>query len=276
MGHLLIVGYGFVGQAVAMLFREAGWEVSTLGRSEGNTIRADISDFDSLSQAVADSGIVPSHVLHCASAGGGGLEAYSKVYQEGAEHLCRLFPRAHILFTSSTSVYPQIDGSLVDESAETEKSRETALCLLAAEKVILSSKGTVMRLAGVYGNGRSYLLRRFLAGEARMEESGERILNHTHHHDAATATLFLCSLGDEIKGGIYNVCDSEPRSQRDTYLGLTGIFGGAVPASAPRNLHSKRGWSNKAVSNKKLCGMGWHPTYPDFLLAAREVAESLE
>jgi nucleoside-diphosphate-sugar epimerase len=37
-----------------------------------------------------------------------------------------------------------------------------------------------------------------------------------------------------------------------------------LPATGPRDLNRKRGWTNKRVSNKKLRALGWKPQYPSF------------
>lgn len=273
MKHLLLAGNGFVGRVTAQLFRENGWKVTTLSRSGAGDEVADISSLESLREL---SGRIdsPTHIVHCASASGGGEDAYRAVYLNGVQNLQQVFPSAKLLFTSSTSVYPQVDGSLVTEESPTELDRETGKILLAAEKLVLASGGYVARLAGVYGNGRSYLLRRFIAGEGTMEEDGSRLLNHTHNEDAASGILFL--LENDSEAGIYNICDSTPRSQKETYELLSEKFNQAMPASVPRNLQSKRGWSHKAVSNAKIRSLGWQPKYPSLIHAAKIVVELLK
>ncbi len=78
-----------------------------------------------------------------------------------------------MLFTSSTSVYAQRDGSWVTEESETKPARETGRILLETEEFVLGHGGIVARLAGIYGPGRSALLSKFLAGEAIIDP-GER------------------------------------------------------------------------------------------------------
>ena len=275
MKHLLIAGNGFVGKVTQKLFTKNGWKVTTMSRNGAGDEHADLTSLDSLSN-LSKSISYPTHVLHCASAGGGGVEAYRAVYREGARNLAEIFPSSHKLFTSSTSVYPQLNGELVSEESATDLERETGNILLESEQIILNGNGTVARLAGVYGNGRSFLLRRFLAGEAAMEEDGSRRLNHTHHEDAARAILFLCEMGERARGEIYNVCDSHPMTQLETYQALCSIFGRDLPPSAARNLQSKRGWSDKAVSNAKIRALGWEPAYPSLVAAAEEIAASLK
>ena len=272
MKHILVAGNGFVGQAICREFQNLGWRVSALSRSGGNDIQADISDLGSL-ERVADSLGPVDVVVHCASAGGSGN--YQSVYHEGAKNLIAAFPEALCYFTSSTSVYPQVDGSVVDETSSTKQEREGGQILVAAENVILESGGIVLRLAGLYGAGRSYLLRKFLSGEATMEEGGERILNHSHHDDVAAAVAFLCEESPGLRSEVFNVCDSFPLTQRETYAALATVFAMPIPASVTRNLNSKRGWTHKAVSNAKLRDLGWEPKHPRFVDSAESVAESL-
>lgn len=274
MKHLVIAGNGFVGEELAKMARNSGWQVTTLSRNGEGDLHVDLSSEESV-QAFAESVSGVTHIVHCASAGGGGVEAYRSVYLLGAKYLVNTFPQAHILFTSSTSVYPQTDGSVVDECSSTELERETGKLLLAAEQEVLAAHGTVARLAGIYGVGRSYLLRRFLAGEAVIEEEGSRILNHIDHRDAASAVLYLLEHGEQSYGEIYNVCDNVPKSQRQTYAELCELFERPMPPSAPRNLNSKRGWSDKAVSNAKIRALGWEPEFPEFTKTAKQIAETL-
>lgn len=274
MKHLMIAGNGFVGKVLARMARKEGWTVTTLSRSGTGDRHVNISDLGALRQLQKTSS-PPTHVVHCASAGGGGVEAYRSVYHDGAKHLVEVFPDAHHLFTSSTSVYPQVDGSTVTESSPTEMERETGKILLKAEECVLQANGTVARLAGIYGVGRSYLLKRFLAGQAEIEEEGARILNHIHHEDAASAVWFLLNHEHQARGQIYNVCDCFPKTQRETYEELSSLFGLPMPRSTERYLHSKRGWSNKAVSNQKLMDLGWLPKYPEFTKIADAIVRTL-
>ncbi|MEM9237885.1 MAG: hypothetical protein AAGB14_14015, partial [Verrucomicrobiota bacterium] len=171
------------------------------------------------------------------------------------------------------SVYPQTEGETVTEESPAEPDRETGQILREAEKVVLNHEGIIFRLSGIYGPGRSVILNKFLAGEATLEEDGRRILNQIHRDDAARGVL-QAALGF-CGPGIWNVSDSTPTSQLDTYSALARIFDKEMPPSVPRDLNRKRGWTHKRVDNAKLRSTGWTPRYPSFLDAAPEVAESL-
>ena len=150
----------------------------------------------------------PDLIIHCASSGRGGPDAYRSIFVNGTRLLKETFPEAHLLFTSSTSVYHQTEGETVDETSPTSPERETSRLLLEAEKQV----DTAARLAGLYGPNRSVILRKFLADEAVIEEDGRRILNQIHVQDAASACLFLAK---GKHSGIFNVTDDHPMSQLD-------------------------------------------------------------
>ena len=224
----------------------------------GGALACDVSDAASVAELPLAGAIV-----HCAASGRGGAEAYQRVYVDGCENLAQAFPGVPLLFTSSTSVYAQTDGSTVTEGSAARPDRETGRLLLAAERVVVESGGWVARLSGIYGPGRSVILRKFQAGEAVIEEDGRRILNQIHREDAAAAVFHLIASGAEP--GIYNVSDSAPLSQRECYEAMARIFLRPLPPSGPRDLNRKRGWTHKRVSNAKLLATGWAPIFPCYL-----------
>ena len=268
---LLVIGPGFLGTQIVEQAQTAGCSVYAASRS--GDMFADLSDVDSL-HALQDK-LKPTHVIHCAASGRSAdrIASYQSVYLKGCKNLTEAFPDAKKLFTSSTSVYGQTDGSAVDEGSETSPGTETAKILLDAEQVMINAGGTVVRLSGIYGNGRSYMLKRLFSGEAAIEGDGARLLNHIHHADAASACLFLL----DQTSGIYNVSDSTCLSQKETYERLCKTFSLPLPEQIDTSdaTPSKRGYSDKCVSNKKIVSLGWQPTYPCFAQAAREIAVSL-
>lgn len=268
--RLLLAGHGYLGQAIAREFLAAGREVTaaSLSGTDG-TLACDLGDADSVA-ALAAAGR-PDFIVHCAASGRGGPDAYRRVYLDGCRNLLAAFPGVPLLFTSSTSVYAQTDGSEVTEESPAEPERETGRILREAEDLVLASGGTVARLAGIYGPHRSVLLQRFLAGEAVIEEDGRRFLNQIHRDDAARAVRHLA---ESRAAGCFNVCDSRPLTQRECYQGLAEIFGKPLPQAGPRDLDRKRGWTHKRVSNARLRASGWEPAFPDFLAAAPAIART--
>ena len=269
MSRLLLIGHGYLGKAIARHFAAMDWEVVAVSLSGDDGALAcdvaDISQVNTLPQA--------DFIVHCAASGRGGADAYQRVYVDGCRNLAVTFPGVPLLYTSSTSVYSQTDGCIVTEESPAIPERDTGCLLLAAEREVLDANGVVCRLSGIYGPGRSVILRKFLSGEAVIEEDGRRYLNQIHRDDAARAVLHLAITG--ARGGIFNVSDSTPLSQLACYEMLAALFQKPLPPSGPKDLDRKRGWTHKQVSNAKLLASGWRPKFPSFADAVSIIAEGL-
>ena len=269
MPRILIAGCGFVGLATARLFHAAGWDVvgcthtaesaATLA-TEPFTVRPlDISDRSAVEGAEAWGPF--DAVIHCASSGKGGADQYRRVYLDGARNLGEVLRPDLLVFTSSTSVYAQISGEEVTEDSPAEPDRETGRVLRETEELVVKLDGAVARLAGIYGPGRSVLLKKFFSHQAVIEGDGQRWINQIHRDDAAAALLTIVQ---QKARGIFNVSDNEPISQRALYHWLAGRFDMEIPPSGPIDTNRKRGWTHKRVSNARLRGLGWVPKYPTF------------
>jgi nucleoside-diphosphate-sugar epimerase len=269
MPQILIAGCGYVGQATADLFHTAGWVVEGWTRSARSaaslsakpySVRdVDISEPAQVAKCV---GIFDA-VIHCASSSGGDAEIYRQLYLDGARILLEIFPKSKVLFTSSTSVYAQRDGSWVTEESETKPIRETSRILLETERAVLNRGGIVARVAGIYGPGRSALLSKFLAGTAIIDSENDRFINQVHRDDIASALLFLLSRKTE-GAQIYNVIDDQPILQSECYRWLAQKLNRGLPPIGRSTQERKRGDSNKRVSNAKLRRSGWTPQHPTF------------
>lgn len=269
MPRILIAGCGYVGQATADLFHAAGWSVEgwTVSKESAATLSAkpypirqvDISDRD---QVAGRRGTFDA-VVHCASSRGGGVDFYRRVYLNGTRSLLDRFIGTKMLFTSSTSVYAQRDGSWVTEESKSEPVRETGRVLLETEKVVLDRDGIVARLAGIYGPGRSALLSKFLAGTAIVDPENDRFVNQVHRDDIASA-IFLLLTRDPQPDGIYNIADDEPMLRSACYRWLAQRLNRPLPLVGKLTGQHKRGDTNKRVSNAKVRGLGWTQQYPTF------------
>lgn len=274
MPKVLVAGCGFVGLATARLFAQCGWEVTGATHSAESAAKLAGESFPVTACDIAERPAVEAltrlgamdAVMHCASSGRGGAEQYRRVYLEGAKNLATVFAPATLLFTSSTSVYAQTDGAWVTEESAAEPDRETGRILRETEDFVLSQDGIVTRLAGIYGPGRSVLLRKFFDGTATIEGDGAKWINQAHRDDIATALVHLATTGAR---GIFNVSDDQPLAQRDLYAWLAGRFDRPLPPTGEPDLNRKRGWTNKRVSNAKLRALGWTPRFPSFVDAVQ-------
>ena len=272
MPRILIAGCGYVGQAVADLVHAAGWTVEGWTHSAESAARLSANPYSvrgvdvSRRAQVAEHGGMFDPVIHCASSRRGDAETYRQVYLDGARNLLETFPGSKLLFTSSTSVYAQSDGSWVTEESETKPVRETSRILLETEKLVLDQRGIVARLAGIYGPRRSALLSKFLEGTAIIDPDNDRFVNQAHRDDIASALFLL--LDQQLPAGeIYNVVDDQPMLQNECYRWLAQRLNRPPPPIGKSKQQRKRGDSNKRVSNAKLRHSGWTPEYPTFVEA---------
>jgi nucleoside-diphosphate-sugar epimerase len=276
MARILIAGCGYVGEATADLFYSAGWSVEGWVHSKESAERLSFKPYSVRAIDISQSAEVTRHaeafdaVIHCASSRGGDVETYRQIYLNAARHLCDSFPKARILFTSSTSVYAQRDGSWVNEKSVTEPVRETSRILLEVEKLVLENGGVIARLAGIYGPQRSALLSKFLNGTATINPDNDHFVNQVHRDDIASALFLLLNREAPASAQIYNVVDDQPVLQSECYRWFAQRLNRPIPPMRKSEQPRKRGDTNKRVSNAKLHRSGWTPAYPTFADAMEE------
>lgn len=277
--RVLIIGPGYVGLPLAAQMASEGHEVYAVARSTVandaltaagvRPLQADISVPTTLSS-------LPTGwdwVVNCASSSRGGPDEYRTAYWHGTKHLIEWLssaPPKKYLFTSSTSVYGQTGGEPVKENSATEPQSETARILVETEKLLLDAAtqgfpSIILRVAGIYGEGRGYLLHQYLKNEARIAGKGERILNMIHRDDVIGA--IKAALKSGRPGEIYNVVDDEPVPQIHFFRWLSETLGKWMPpfATAEEDAARKRGLTHKKVQNRKLkMELGYVFKYPTF------------
>lgn len=278
--RVLIVGCGYVGLPLGAELVKQGHKVFGLRRSSGveaglsaiglTPLIGDITRPAELARLPAEF----EWVVNCVASSGGSAEDYRAVYLEGMRNLLAWLSAASLkkfVYTSSTSVYGQADGSVVTESSLTEPAVETAEILLETEEALLEAvqqrgfPAVILRLAGIYGPERGYWFKQYLKNEATIEGRGERILNMIHRDDVVGAVIAALKNGQP--GQVYNAADDEPVTQLDYFQWLSGTLGRELPPVVSPNPQAarKRGLTNKRVSNRKLkAELGYQFKFPTF------------
>ena len=167
---------------------------------------ADLADPKSL-EVVRHAGLIRS-IVYCASADARTDEAYERAYVRGLDNLldavdARLVER--VIFTASTAVYHQ-DSGWVDESSPTEPTSFTGRRLLEAERLLHAFPATTisLRLGGIYGPGRTRMVRSVERGEL----GPDRYTNRIHLDDCAGALEHLLRV--EHPDPVYVGVDDDP------------------------------------------------------------------
>jgi len=243
----------------------AGWVLSEASaarlRAEGcSVVQGDLAD----AALWAKAGKEWDAVAYCPSSLRGGEEVYRHVFFDAMSHALAC-GADRFVFTSSTSVYAQDDGSEVTEESPAEPSSPTSRILAEAEQRILQHGGTVLRPGGIYGGTRALYLSRLLAGDAVIPGTGERWVNQIHVADCAGAMRHCLEMEESAAAGKrFNAVDDCPVPLVELYRWLCGQTGKPMPPSGPADLHRKRGVTNKKVLNAALRGTGWTLRYPDY------------
>ena len=274
----LIVGCGYVGLPLGAELVRQGHEVFGLRRSASaaNELKAagiqplagDVTKPETLAKLPRQY----DWVVNCVAAGGG-AENYRQIYLEGNRNLVSWLadsPPKRFIYTSSTSVYGQDDGSLATESCPAEPAADTAKVLVETEKLLLEAANKrfpaiILRVAGIYGPGRGYWFKQFLNDEAQLDGDGSRYLNMIHRDDVVGC--IIAALNNGRPGEIYNAADDKPVSQIDFFRWFSAALGKPLPppVSDDAGIIRKRGATSKRVSNRKLkLELGYHFQHPVF------------
>ncbi|WP_043307669.1 SDR family oxidoreductase [Pseudomonas sp. ML96] len=268
---LMIAGCGDVGSRLALRLQPSGWTLYGL--------RRDVAQLPAVVQPVAGDLQQPAcpaawpqseldYLVYCAAASQHDEAGYRSAYVDGLRHVLAWLaehgqrPR-RLLFVSSSGVYAQQGGEWIDEEAPAEAEGYSGKVMLEAEQLALASglPATLVRLTGIYGPGRQWLLNQVRQGY-RVASEPPLYANRIHAEDAAGLLAFLLQ------------ADAEGAELADCYLGVD---------DEPAPLHEVVGWlreqmgvsqwaeensvrraGSKRCSNARARALGWAPQYPSY------------
>lgn len=266
---VLVLGAGYVGEALLQRLALVGCPSYALKRSfsqplpGARAIAADLTDPEALSKLPRD----VRFIVYLLSPDASTDDAYRAAYLTGLERLLaseavRSSPLERILFASSTAVYGQTDGSLVDEDSPTEPAAFSGKRLLEAEARVHASgvPSVVVRFAGIYGPGRQRLLTSVRDGSATVGPE-PHITNRIHRDDCAGFLLHLLQLDNPDP--LYIGVDDEPSDLRVVLEWLAETLGAPPPRTSDAGSGRERG-GNKRCSNRRLRASGYRLSYPSF------------
>ena len=196
--------------------------------------------------------------------------AYRSVYVDGLANVLEMLERNEqpplIVFASSTSVYGQRDGSLVDEHSDTLPNSFSGRCLLQAERLLAESKldACTLRFSGIYGGQRNNHLLEVLRHGRICPAMPLNYSNRIHVEDCARVILHVL---DRYRSGhalapVYLACDNNPAPLRDVMLWLAARHKIATAGLVEDYLPSRGG--NKRCSAGRLQAEGFCARYADY------------
>jgi nucleoside-diphosphate-sugar epimerase len=283
--HLVIFGCGYVGAALAAAARRAGARVSALTRNaaraaalraEGVTvIEAELAAEDWHAALATDIDLAVNTVSAAEPTPAG----YRRSYVDGTRSILawaagRSRPLETLVYTSSTGVYPQGGGAVVDETAAVGGASPTGDVLVEAEALLRTApaaavgRSFILRLAGIYGPGRHSLLDQVRAGVTVINGRGDHRLNVVHRDDVVTAILAGLTAPAGPGSDTFNVSDGAPAPKAEVVGWLAAQLGRPVPAFDATSPSIRRGGAGVPdrviVSDRLRARLGWRPVFPTY------------
>lgn len=284
---IAVLGCGYVGAEFARQARAAGHDVLGVVRSEASRdkLRAEGLAAEAFDLHAGDWTLLPKHfdaVVYAASTGGGGPEAYALAYDVGVKRAlawARDVGAGSFVFTSSTGVYRQDDGGVVDETSPVGGA-PTADAILGGEQAVLASgfaQARVLRFGGLYGPGRHHLVDQLRRGDNVIGGRVDHFINYLHRDDAASSILAAIVSGP-TGARVYNVGDGNPVTKEALAKWIaerlgqpSPIFDPAAPAG-PRVAKGGRTQPNRIVSTRLIrAELAWKPRFSDVFAGLSEL-----
>lgn len=283
--HLIIAGCGYVGRRLALQLADR-YDITGLVRtassgealaSEG--IRATVLDLDRVRATAA----IPER-----------LDQEAIVYLtpppsfgESDLRLDRFLQLASVppktfVYISTTGVYGDTEGAMVDESTPVAPRTDRARRRVTAEEMTRvwcterHVRRVVLRVAGIYGPGR-LPIERMRKGEAIVREDQAGISNRIHVDDLVTACI--AAITNPEARGVYNITDGAAVSA-STFLRTLAELAGLPPPPQVSMVEAQLTFSperltflneSRRVSNERMLKhLGVKLRYPDFVEGIRQ------
>lgn len=274
--HILQIGCGDLGSLVVQGYLQAGYQVTVLRKSKlpvsdgAKVLYGDVVTREGLDSLVS---VVADVLVYCVAATASDDENYTQHYYQGLKHVLQAIknnPIKHVFFISSTRVYGQNAGEQIADADEAIPADRGGEILLEAEGLLneLSCGHTALRLSGIYGPKRQYLLR--MAQDVSKWPQTVHWTNRIHEQDAVGFLLHLLTQlqADKPVAKHYIVTDSMPVPQHEVLTWIAQRAGwkvGEPPAS--KQMQGKR------LLNHGLIDSGYRLQYADYQLGYAQVIE---
>jgi nucleoside-diphosphate-sugar epimerase len=262
---IVIIGCGYVGSAAARHWRQKGHHITATTRSpvripQLQSIVDQVVVLDGLhfSQILKDQDVVLVTVAPDRGA------SYEEVYLETARAVVDQLDDSvkSLIYTSSTSVYGDHQGVVVDETTPLFPETPQAKALVETEQVFLNCKkvrSCILRLGEVVGPGRTLLQRLRRMQGSVLPGHGESMTNFSPLTDIVEGLDFALT---HSLAGVYNLCNDFHLQRRELYDQLcdqTGMQKMCWDAKLT-GFHA----GNKMISSQKIINRGfqfrsWNP-----------------
>jgi nucleoside-diphosphate-sugar epimerase len=271
MTKIAIIGCGYVGFAIASFWKDRGHKVTVttttpekvtqLNQVAQKVVVLQGDDLNSLKEVVKDQEVI----LLCV--GFRNRANYSQTYLGTAKNLILAVKEdpslQQLIYTSSYSVLGDKQGAWADENSAVNPLNENSQILAETEEILLkaqkeSLKVCILRLAGIYGEGRELIkIFRSWAGTTRPG-NGEDYTNWVHLKDIVGGIELS---REQQLTGVYNLTGDRPLLRKEFFQRLFAthnlpslIWDASIPSTRSYNLR---------LSNTKIKNAGLQLQYPE-------------
>jgi nucleoside-diphosphate-sugar epimerase len=279
LAKILIVGCGDLGGEIARLLSITQHQVIGVRASAkimeycSQCIQADVTQSKTL-KVLED--LKPEIIIYSVAANAQSDESYNAHYVHGLSNVLATQVNndklMHVFFISSTRVYGQKSDAILDENTTPIPADFGGERLLEAENLIkhLPFKSTSMRLSGIYGKGRLYMVN--MAKELSRWPQQNVWSNRIHRDDAAQFIVLLCEkvLNKIPVSDCYIVTDDMPTQQYEVLMWLANKQGvSTAHIKIPALCGGKR------LSNRRLRDTGFKLHYPNYQIGYAEILQNV-
>ncbi len=271
--HVLVAGCGWLGEAVAAACLARGDRVIGIRRDPARARSLARLGIDPLALDLAAPGaegrlpLDVQVVVACQSAGAETPEAYRAAYLLANRALlkaARRMPLAAFVYTGSTGVFGQRDGSEVDETSPPSPAGAPGEVLAEAERLVLGAEGVparLLRLSGLYGPGRTGIAERVRSGALALGPGDGAWMNFCHRQDAVAAILAAIDRGRD--GGVYHATDASPARRREVVEWIAGRLG-IPPPRRPESTGGRAAADRRISGERTRAELSLRLAYPSF------------
>ncbi len=268
--HVLVAGCGWLGEALARVLVARGDRVTGIRRDPARAAALVTLGVEPLAVDLAAPGAAASlpradALVACQSSAEDSAAAYRAAYVDATAALLEVASAAgaRLVYTGSTGVFGQRDGSDVDEATPPAPASPTAAVLVEAESLVLGAarrgaRASIVRLSGLYGPGRAGMFGRVRSGLLALGPGDDAWMNFCHRDDAVAFVLAALERG--AAGAVYHGSDASPARRREVVEWIAGRLG--IPP--PRTDRVAPGPNRRILSAASRRELGVELRYPSF------------
>ena len=200
--------------------------------------------------------------------------AYEAIFLQGWKNLWNGLNQSptRVLLVSSTAVYGEAQGGIVDEQTQPDPTGFNGKVLLEMEHLArrYTENLVVVRISGIYGPDRERLIRLATSDGLEVQQTPPYFTNRIHRDDAAAVLKHLLEI--DRPEALYLATDDKPAPRYEVVEWLANVQG----SDAPKGLVYQNASRGKRVSNRRLRDSGFSFTYPDYKTGYAAVLKQLQ